>query len=430
MAKAHQPVNSDTYLPTAVRSVIYFRGGGTQTSQTIYGPGQNYVGDRALKDQSGQPGGDFHHPLPYTSMRVTSAAPRGARSGSEITHGSYSPNPNDIIGNTVFGAWPNGRVDADALAPSDLLYQNVRNMALSQLMSRVRGGSTNLAVDLAELGQTKRMLKDVVKFYRRLQNGPTVIEGVSRRRVINGRPQNYVGGRWKPVSLRALAHFSASEYLKYVYGWSPLMSSIFESAITIMSHGARSDYEIFAGRGKDHSDSTVAYWPPGSSLPHNGTRVNKLSVRCKYVCSYNVKPTATTLLTGLTSLNPLTVAWELVPYSFVVDWFFDVGGYLQNLETAWLWANRFGGGYVTMTYQSSVEIDYHTAEVTSGSYYPGSYWRWSYGAYGVSKRTYKSREILASAPYPTAPIIRVDLGAGKIQHAAGLIAEVVLRRRK
>lgn len=430
MAKAHQPVYSDTYLLSPVRSVIYYRGGGTQTNQTIYGPSKNFVGDRALKDQSGQPGGDFKTPLPYTSMRVTSAAPRGAKSGSEVTHGSYSPNPNDIVGNTVFGTWVNGRVDADEISPSSFLYLNVTSMALSDLLSKVREGKTNLAVDLAEMSQTRRMLKNVFLFYRRLQNGPVVLrKGANPRRIINGRPQYFSGARWKSVSARDLAHFSAAEYLGFVYGWSPLMSSIFESAVTIMSHNARSDYEIFVGRGKDRSDSTVDYWPPGSSLPHTGKRTDKSSVRCKYVCSYNVKPTAGTLLTGLTSLNPLTVAWELVPYSFVVDWFVNVSDYMQNLETAWLWANRFGGGYMTITYRTSVEIDYHDAEVVAGPYYPGSYWRWGYGAYGVSVRTYKSRQILASAPYQSIPVIRTDLGAGRMRHAAGLIAEIVTRRR-
>jgi hypothetical protein len=33
---------------------------------------------------------------------------------------------------------------------------------------------------------------------------------------------------------------------------------------------------------------------------------------------------------GLT--DPLSVAWELIPYSFVVDWFVPIGTYLDNLN--------------------------------------------------------------------------------------------------
>jgi hypothetical protein len=31
-------------------------------------------------------------------------------------------------------------------------------------------------------------------------------------------------------------------------------------------------------------------------------------------------------------LNPLSLAWELLPYSFVADWFVPIGGYLNTLD--------------------------------------------------------------------------------------------------
>jgi len=34
---------------------------------------------------------------------------------------------------------------------------------------------------------------------------------------------------------------------------------------------------------------------------------------------------------GLT--DPLSVLWEITPYSFVVDWFIPIGTYLENLNT-------------------------------------------------------------------------------------------------
>jgi hypothetical protein len=38
------------------------------------------------------------------------------------------------------------------------------------------------------------------------------------------------------------------------------------------------------------------------------------------------------ILTGL--LDPASIAWELLPYSFVIDWFVPIGNYLQNLALA------------------------------------------------------------------------------------------------
>jgi hypothetical protein len=31
-------------------------------------------------------------------------------------------------------------------------------------------------------------------------------------------------------------------------------------------------------------------------------------------------------------LDPATVLWEIIPYSFVVDWFLPIGSYLDNLN--------------------------------------------------------------------------------------------------
>jgi hypothetical protein len=47
-------------------------------------------------------------------------------------------------------------------------------------------------------------------------------------------------------------------------------------------------------------------------------------------------------------LDPLTVAWEIIPYSFVIDWFVPIGTYFENLNTIpalngrWMVVNKFG----------------------------------------------------------------------------------------
>jgi hypothetical protein len=56
---------------------------------------------------------------------------------------------------------------------------------------------------------------------------------------------------------------------------------------------------------------------------------------------HSVRLQATLLLTnpnlGLASrmglVNPLSIAWEVVPFSFVVDWFLPVGNFLENLTS-------------------------------------------------------------------------------------------------
>jgi hypothetical protein len=41
------------------------------------------------------------------------------------------------------------------------------------------------------------------------------------------------------------------------------------------------------------------------------------------------------LASQLGFVNPAAIAWELVPFSFVVDWFVNVGEFLNNFTDLW-----------------------------------------------------------------------------------------------
>lgn len=52
-------------------------------------------------------------------------------------------------------------------------------------------------------------------------------------------------------------------------------------------------------------------------------------------------------------VNPLVTAWERVPYSFVIDWFFQVGTWLDATSTNWL-----GGSSPDIVSGYSIKTDY------------------------------------------------------------------------
>jgi hypothetical protein len=58
-------------------------------------------------------------------------------------------------------------------------------------------------------------------------------------------------------------------------------------------------------------------------------------------------------------LNPATVAWELVPYSFIADWFVPVGDYLTGLTADC--GLVFKGGSVTSGTVCHVETEFLSA---------------------------------------------------------------------
>lgn len=94
--------------------------------------------------------------------------------------------------------------------------------------------------------------------------------------------------------------------------------------------------------------------------------------------------------------NPALLAWELLPYSFVVDWFLPVGNYLESL-------NAFSGfsfvsGWVSYRTEQWYSVEYN-GKVTNGTY--GFQYRKGFGE--IYRARYQ-RDVLSSFPgagYPT-----------------------------
>lgn len=263
------------------------------------------------------------------------------------------------------------------------------NIALSNLNDRVRG-SLDLGTDLAEGGQTLRMLSAMTNLVSYARNF---------RREFGRQPLRAFGSKW----------------LELRYGWLPFVGDIHDAASKLIED-AQNKPLPFSGRGylsypcTANSSYSMSFGFPNK---FRGTWEHKAEVKVFLL------PAASRFekLAGWTSLNPVSIAWELLPYSFVVDWVVDVGGYIRNLETSVAYRNRFVNGYQT-TVSRCVGQMFANGRAPNGD------------LYDAMTDTYYvrfNRSKLASYPSPRYPSFVPKLGSGRLLNAAALLSQFLRR---
>lgn len=162
----------------------------------------------------------------------------------------------------------------------------------------------------------------------------------------------------------------ASLFLEYSYGWLPLLADI-KGSIDEYDSMYKSPLPFVTGKGgMSHeewyttSSQNSASPATPSHFPHIANFEVKKRQSAKVRIDYVVGDKALADLSRLGLLNPLEVAWDLVPYSFVIDWFVPVSGYIQAF-TADAGLSFLGGSItescvteVLATYKPQMHPDY------------------------------------------------------------------------
>lgn len=115
-------------------------------------------------------------------------------------------------------------------------------------------------------------------------------------------------------------------WLEYWMGWAPLKGEIY-NALDVITRWNQTQNQLRVGMGYSSNTSKVVKYPSYSlyeSLDVNGS----LGAYGIMVVTNHNYLRAHQL--GLT--NPLLTAWQVVPFSFIVDWFANVGQVLDSLD--------------------------------------------------------------------------------------------------
>lgn len=281
-------------------------------------------------------------------------------------------------------------------------FHNVANAAFNQAVDRLYDklrGDVDLSVDAFQARQAKVMINHRFASARKLFT-LAAPEALWR-----------MGGIVKTLK-RSNPRDWGNLWLEWIYGWKPLAADIYgsmEEMIVASKQGQTSGHPIRVS-GSQVGDQ-------GGTVTKNGDgTVDTKSLYSKYwerfTCFYALTNGGLNSVANYTSLNPVSIAWELIPYSFVADWFVNVGGYLRNLESSLLFASDFSYGY-----RNSLFIQKEWQSKGGGN--PA----FSVSASGTYELLGFNRRVLSSTPAPRLPSFNPKLGTTRLLSAASLLAQ-------
>lgn len=300
------------------------------------------------------------------------------------------------------------------------------NRALDRLNDLARG-TLDLSVSAAEMHQTRDMLvklsavdvafealrnsirnKDPVKAYDDLKRGIKRDPKKVAKRAANGSWNGLIGG------LRGLG----SAWLTWQYGIRPLLSDLYDSVDELYRHGVPGLLQIKGSSSEKLSKPLEVSKLYSSDKRNFAESTGKQGV--KFVLQ--MMDSGGFDLTRWASLNPASLAWELLPLSFVADWIYDIGGMLRSLETSLLHGSRFVSGYTTRLY--ALECTSYSVENINVS--NGGRTFTARDASSHFKYIEFTRSVLGSYPMPTLPTFKVSLGSEQLLTTASLMAQKFL----
>ena len=208
-------------------------------------------------------------------------------------------------------------------------------VAQTQARLNARDQKVNLAQAFGERKQLANLaastINRIVTAYRALRRGniPNAL------RALGQRPRS-----------RLRATDIGSQWLEIQYGWKPLLSDVYGVMQALKPADDRLLFSaVGRGRWVDNRVTTRVSADKSQRRIDQGTNWRKARTKLDFSVSDSALLTASQL--GLS--DPATLAWELLPFSFVVDWFLPVGDYIAGLS-ALSGLTFLGGSTSTKTY--------------------------------------------------------------------------------
>lgn len=273
------------------------------------------------------------------------------------------------------------------------------NKALQKLYDSLRQ-DVDLSIDVYQGGQALRMLKD----FGRLVSHPVKTLA------------NAMGSLVSSGKIRKGSDLISRKWLEWQYGIRPSIDTV-STLLGDLKKAALDGNGFLVARAR--ASNALDFVHSGKHGPSNSLLPYTVEVhanrRCEIGIRYGIANAQLNALSQFTALSPVSFLYENIPYSFVVDWVYDIGGYLRSMETACMTGLELKSGYVSDLVHVE-NVGKSKAGITDN-------YRCTHIVNLKSKSKYASfsRTVLGGMPLPMAPTFDPKLGTQRLLSAASLL---------
>jgi len=299
--------------------------------------------------------------------------------------------------------------------PAVLAQNTAYNKALSKFYDGIRRSEVSLDTSVGESRETLGMLNSIAQKFRTEKYRTLYKATQELSRALKKDPRGTVASGW----------------LGWHVGWKPFLQdlqNLFNHFTTLQTQPHMDFVGVVKARGSCYEQK--AWYDLYDKVAHKQEGLYRFELGCKYRISDLTLFNQWQL--GLT-VRP-SLAWELTTLSFVVDYWVNVGQYLQNLEASILQNGiTIVDGYKTSSYKIS------DTAIKRGSWAPPADPRnggppglqivgRDLGAY--KEVTHKNRELLLSFPSPVLPTFKIPRSAPQILTMAALLSNFIPKKKE
>lgn len=263
------------------------------------------------------PGGStFRRSTSYSHESWEEGTPTApAKAGGKYNNRIYDAVDDGYDGAVYLGGFP--------VLHGKTILDDCRNEVVVKALNKIADSKAQIGENLATLGQTARMFTRPIR---------SIVDLAKAGR--RGEFRNFLRSSYRDLRRRGIAKEVCSRYLEYIYGFQPFMSDAYalhqlmkeQSVEPLLIHGrssaSRTDWHPFRGPTLTSSYSTC--WRENWEY--------QAKAKCRLTARFDENEKFLRSINQLGLLNPASLAWELVPWSFVVDWVLPVGPMLQALS--------------------------------------------------------------------------------------------------